>query len=55
MAVLQPKRGSDREAVENYRERTTTGVVGANKLYNNSWKFCHAGSRLTKRTGENRA
>ncbi len=46
---------SDAYAVENYREHTTTGVVGANRLHNASRKSRNELVRLPKWTGENRA
>jgi hypothetical protein len=49
------EKSSDAGAVENQRERTTTGVVGRPRLHNHSREFCREEPQLTERTGENRA
>ncbi len=46
---------SEAHAVENHREHTTTGVVGANRLHNSSRKSRSEFVRLPEWTGENRA
>jgi len=42
-------------AVENYGERTTTGVVGRGRLHNRSRKSRREEAQLPERTGENPA